>query len=140
MWVANWVWVDGTGSETAPQAQIVDAEGGAILGALMAVYSSVLYTQMRVTNVIRSAFDTPVDGSYNSCADAAVFRFRNELGEATVIVLPGPVDALFLGDTETVDIVFADPLITAMQIYCLSPSGNPIGGFQYGVRRRLPVK
>lgn len=77
-------------------------------------------------------------GAYGTVGDVAVFAFQGESGHGTLQVqLPAPTDDVFLSDAETVDTTACAALIAEIQSSCLMPSGEPVGAYLWGFRRKL---
>lgn len=75
---------------------------------------------------------------YPTVGDVAQLAFVGASGHGTLVVLvPAPVDSMFMGDGETVDPSTISALITSIQLYAVMPSGLAVGDYNYGFRRKL---
>jgi len=129
---------DATGKTIAVSVPVFDG-AGAVIGGAIQNFSAASHVLNTLFYSGVGTFDPHGPSSYPAASDVADLAFQGNGGHGTLHVLvPAPIDAMFLGDLETVDPVAIASLITAIQTFGLMPDGGTsVGSYLYGFRRKL---
>jgi hypothetical protein len=136
----NWVDVQGGQANsmwtTADQSDAGLGPFSSLVSAAQSLSNAALFTGVIQTRSVIGG--TPVVGPYGTVTDQVVFRMQSA-GFGSNIIVPAPVDTIFLSDNTTVDL--SNPLVTAFiaqVIAILGDSyGNPWISCSFGQRRKI---
>lgn len=133
------LWVDGRGYELSTSFSAPSTSAGIAVVGVMQGYSTAICPYIRATHLVAGPAAPQSPGTYPSVGDVADIRFRGDRGSSLHVLIPAPVNSLFLGDHETVDpAAIADLISYAVTSgYIRTPSGGYLTDYVAGVRRTL---
>lgn len=126
--------------QLAPSITVTDAAAAAIIIAALQAASAATNPIAYVTSVI-AGYGAPTHTSlYKNADDVALLTFRSLVaGGSAQLVIPAPLDSMFMTDTETVDPTspVASAIIAAVLANCDTPSGNGLTAYVGGQRKKF---
>jgi len=136
---ARYTFYDAAGLTLATSVPIFDTP--LIIAQKLQKYSSSKLAIMTNWTTAPIDYTPPAPGAYPGIGDVAVLSFDphpGSYGGTLRVTLPSPVDAVFLGDGETVDPSAIADLIAAIQAHALMPDElQAVGNYTVGYRRKL---